>query len=240
MASLTKLFSSLAISKQLFNTTRVNHQFTRSIIKFVDKPKPGVGGKQYRRVVHFPENNEYTVKPLENTHLAGRDPVTGRKVANGIGGGIKQKYHWVKWIRDGPKEGPPQIEKVIQILKCGCRTADIALVAVNDEMKYILATENMKAGDLIRTSRFIPRIPIRAKEGDAFPLGALPIGTQVHCLEKFPGQAAHLIHAAGTYGTILRKFGENVVVQLPTKKEYAFKQTCMATVGKFLPLIYPM
>lgn len=101
-------------------------------------------------------------------------------------------------------------------------------------MKYILATENMKAGDLIKTSRFIPRIPVRAKEGDAYPLGALQIGTQIHCLEKYPGVRAHFIHAAGACGTILRKFGDKVVVQLPTKKEYAFKQECMATVGKLI------
>lgn len=78
----------------------------------------------------------------------------------------------------------------------------------------------------------IPRIPVRANEGDAYPLGALPIGTQVHCLEKYPGQPCHLIHAAGTFGTVLRKFDDLVVVQLPSKKEFAFKQTCMATVGR--------
>jgi large subunit ribosomal protein L2 len=41
----------------------------------------------------------------------------------------------------------------------GCRTAKIALVAGGDQLKYILATENMKAGDIIRTSGHIPRIP---------------------------------------------------------------------------------
>lgn len=81
------------------------------------------------------------------------------QVCKGIGGGIKHKYHWIKWVRDGPREGPPQIEKVLKVFKDGCRTADIALVAVGSELKYILATENMKAGDLIKTSRVIPRIP---------------------------------------------------------------------------------
>lgn len=41
----------------------------------------------------------------------------------------------------------------------GHRTADIALVGTGDKLKYIIATENMKAGDIIRTSRAIPRIP---------------------------------------------------------------------------------
>lgn len=139
----------------------------------------------------------------------------------------------MKWDRDGPSgEGEVQIEKVMQIIKCGCRTANVALVAVGDEMKYILATENMKAGDLLKTSRFIPRIPVRAKEGDAYPLGALPVGTVVHCVEQTPGFPFHIIHAAGSHGTITRKFDDRVVVQLPTKKEFGFLQTCMATVGR--------
>lgn len=74
-------------------------------------------------------------------------------------------------------------------------------------------------------------LTVRANEGDAYPLGALPVGTQVHCLEKYPGMQCHLIHSAGTYGTISRKFGEHVVVQLPSKQEFAFQQICMATVG---------
>lgn len=90
----------------------------------------------------------------------------------------------------------------------------------------------MKEGDLLKTSRFIPRIPVRAKEGDAYPLGALPVGTIIHNVETYPGQPYHWIRAAGTYGTILRKFDDRVVVQLSSKKEYGFLQACMATVGR--------
>ncbi|XP_049543739.1 39S ribosomal protein L2, mitochondrial [Anopheles darlingi] len=231
MASLARLFQRITISPVARDVcqTAVRPISLESLERYLNKPKPGKG-KAYRRIVHYP--GEYTVEPLRVTNLAGRDPETGRLIAKGIGGGIKHKYHWIKWIRDGPSEGSPQIEKVIDVIDDGCRTAKVALVAVGNEMKYILATENMKPGDLIKTSRFIPRIPVRANEGDAYPLGALQVGTQIHCLEKYPGQACHLIHAAGSYGTILRKFGDLVVVQLPSKQEFAFQQTCMATVGR--------
>jgi len=201
----------------------------REKCKVVEKPKPGAG-TQFRRIVHF--KDEYTVEPLKITHLAGRDPASGRVVAKGIGGGIKQDYHWIKWVRDGPEDGPPQEEIVIDVIFDGCRTANIALVGVGDELKYILATENMQPGDVIRTSRHIPRIPVRPNDGDAYPLGALPVGTRIHCLEKNPGYPCHLIHAAGTFGTIIRKFDDKVVVQMPSKREFAFDQTCMATVGR--------
>ncbi|VVC96981.1 unnamed protein product [Leptidea sinapis] len=108
-------------------------------------------------------------------------------------------------------------------MECGCRTAHVALVAVGDKLKYILATQNMKAGDIIRTSRHLPRIPVRANEGDAYVLGALPTGTIVHCIEKEPGQGGLYIHAAGTSGTILRRQNDRIIVQMPSKRLSPFK-----------------
>jgi len=230
MASLTKIFQNLKINNYLLKANVKTISISeRTVASFIKKPEPGKG-TAYRRIVHFPK--EYTVEPLPVTNLAGRDPLTGRVVCKGIGGGIKYKYHWVQFKRDGPTEGPPQLEKVIDVLFDGCRTAKVALVGVGDQLKYIIASENMKPGDIIKTSRVIPRIPVRANEGDAYPLGALPINTIVHCVEKNPGQYFHYITSAGTFGTILRKFGEHVVVQVPSKKEFAFHQTCMATVGR--------
>lgn len=95
---------------------------------------------------------------------------------------------------------------------------------------------------------------VRANDGDAYPLGALPIGTKVHCVEQTPGFTYHKIRAAGTYGIIMviliillifhdsnfnillfllqRKFDGHVVIQDMRKHELAFSETCMATVGR--------
>lgn len=73
---------------------------------------------------------------------------------------------------------------------------------------------------------------MRAKEGDAYPLGALPVGTQVHCVERNPGIPDHVIRAAGAYATVVRKFDGYVVIESPDKKQIAYKEECMATVGK--------
>lgn len=155
MANLAKLFQNLKITSLLTSNVKTILIPERTIYKFIKKPLPGTG-RAFRRIVHYPK--EYTVKPLEVTNLAGRDPETGRVVCKGIGGGIKHKFHWVQFSRDGPKEGPPQIEKVIDVIFDGCRTAKVALVAVGDQLKYYIASENMKPGDLIKSSRFIPRI----------------------------------------------------------------------------------
>lgn len=196
-------------------------------LKQPELPEPS---HAFRRRVHFPE--EYTVKPLSVTRLGGRDPVSGRKVVKGIGGGIKYKHHWIDWQRVGPKEGPPLVERVIQIMDDFRKTARIALVATDKEMKYYLATENMKPGDLIRTSMHIPRIPVSPQEGDAHPLGALPLGTQVNCVEKYTGCGAFYSHAAGTYCTIMRRVGDRVIVQLPSKIEVSLPMENMAVVGR--------
>jgi large subunit ribosomal protein L2 len=95
--TLTKLFTNLSITRQVIGktplTAATNQQFVRNFIyNEKRKHKHGVGGgNQFRRTVHFPEDGKYTVRPLDNTHLAGRDPETGRVVANGIGGGVKHK-----------------------------------------------------------------------------------------------------------------------------------------------------
>lgn len=57
-------------------------------------------------------------------------------------------------------------------------------------------------------------------------------------MEQTPGTAQHLIHAAGVFGTILRKFDDLVVVEMPTKREFAFKQACMATVGRLSNVLH--
>lgn len=154
MNNLSAIFKQLAIG-DLSNNLRIVGCI-RTKAKIVEKPQIG-HGISFRRIVHFPE--KYTIKPLEVTNLGGRDPKTGRKVVNGIGGGIKHKYHWISWKRFGREDGPAFEEKVLKIFKDGCRTAHVALVGGGDNLKYYLATENMKEGDIIKTSSHIPRIP---------------------------------------------------------------------------------
>ncbi|XP_018341611.1 PREDICTED: 39S ribosomal protein L2, mitochondrial [Trachymyrmex septentrionalis] len=231
-ATLTRRVFGQQISNFVGLTVSVLSQVSRRYKwKLVQLPEVGTG-KAFRRIVHF--KDDYTVKPLKITNLAGRDPITGRVVAKGIGGGIKHKYHWIKWIRNGPEDlnESPKEEKVLEVFKDGCRTSFVALVGTNRELKYILATENMKPGDIIRTHRGIPRNPVRPSEGDAYPLGALPMGTLVHCVEKYPGLGGFLIHTAGTFGILIKREEDRVVVQMPSKKLFSLHESCMATVGR--------
>nr|CAG4651296.1 EOG090X0COM [Simocephalus serrulatus]SVE94478.1 EOG090X0COM [Simocephalus serrulatus] len=206
------------------------HQQYRFINKHAYQTEPGWKAFGNKWMVKFPE--QYTIKKLRLEKLAGRDPLTGKRVVGGLGGGHKKKYRWVDNCRHGPKEGPPLVEKILQIQYDPCRSARIALIAGGDKARYIIATTSMKVGDLISTSGHIPRIAIRPKEGDAHPLGALPVGTEICCVEKYVGEGSSIAVVAGSRAFLVRKVGDRCIVQMPSKQELSLKQECMATVGR--------
>lgn len=83
--SATSLFRLFSFGQEAFNLNRnlvKQVQQTCNYWKFVDKPKPGVKGRAFRRIVHF--EDKYTIKPLNVTNLAGRDPVTGQLLSSAI------------------------------------------------------------------------------------------------------------------------------------------------------------
>lgn len=60
----------------------------------------------------------------------------------------------------------------------------------------------------------------------------MPTGTQINCVEKYPGLGGFLVHAAGTYATILKRVGNRIIIMTPSKKEFSLPETCMCTVGR--------
>ncbi|OPJ81667.1 cullin-9-like [Patagioenas fasciata monilis] len=164
----------------------------------------------------------------------GRDH-TGRIRVRGIGGGHKRRYRMIDFQRLRYEDGAPQesfSEKVINVRYDPCRSADIALVAGGNRKRWIIATENMQPGDIIKNSSHIGRMAVSANEGDAYRLGALPVGTLICNLESHPGKGAQYIRAAGTCGVLLRKVNGTAIVQLPSKRHMQVLDTCVATVGR--------
>ncbi|GFS20808.1 39S ribosomal protein L2, mitochondrial [Elysia marginata] len=173
----------------------------------------------------------YTLTPLKVAKTGGRGP-DGRIWVHKIGGGDKVLYRMRDVKREGPKEGEPLVERVNAVIQDETRSAHLAVVAGGDNKRYIVASENMKPGDLIRTSGKVSAMPVRASEGDAHPVGSLPIGTLVHCIERFPGEGATVALAAGTFGVYLRRIGDKCVIRMPSKREMVVSHECMVTVGR--------
>ncbi|KAK2922083.1 39S ribosomal protein L2, mitochondrial [Channa argus] len=183
---------------------------------------------------YWKRREKYTIRPIGMKKTGGRDH-SGKIQTHGIGGGHKQRYRWIDFQRlhyESEKEAKPFEEKVVEVRYDPCRSADIALVAGGNRKRWIIATENMQAGDIIKTSGVIGRMAVSANEGDAYPLGALSVGTLVNNLEIQPGKGAEYIRAAGTSGVLLRKVNGTAIVQLPSKQQVQVLETCVATVGR--------
>nr|XP_019946865.1 PREDICTED: 39S ribosomal protein L2, mitochondrial-like [Paralichthys olivaceus] len=56
------------------------------------------------------------------------------------------------------KEAQSFEEKVVEVRYDPCRSADIAMVAGGNRKRWIVATENMQVGDVIKTSGAIGRM----------------------------------------------------------------------------------
>lgn len=187
-----------------------------------------------RKIIHYPKDGKYTIKKLEMTKLGGRHPVTGIKVIGGVGGGSKRKWRWIDLNRlpkDWPLDGSVLEERVISINYDPNRDAKIALTGYADKMRWQIATNKIQQGDIIRTYTEIPDIPIRPKEGDAHPLGALPVGTTVCQVEAWPGEGAYFMVKAEEDAKIIRKTDEKVVIKCWDKLEFAIPKTAICVVG---------
>lgn len=73
---------------------------------------------------------------------------------------------------------------------------------------------------------------MRANEGDAYPLGSLPVGTLVNTVQRFYKSDGRIATAAGVTAQIVRKMADDVVVRLPSRHEISVASTCQATVGR--------
>ncbi|XP_060706690.1 39S ribosomal protein L2, mitochondrial [Hemiscyllium ocellatum] len=180
------------------------------------------------------DRSKYTVRPIGVRKTGGRDH-TGKIKVHGIGGGHKQRYRMIDFQRLRYQPGQLELpfeEKVVEVRYDPCRSADIALIAGGSRKRWIIATENMEPGDILKTSGQIGRMAVSANEGDAYPLGALPVGTLVNSLELYPGKGALYIRAAGTCGVLLRKVNGTAIVQLPSKRQVQVLESCVATVGR--------
>ena len=67
---------------------------------------------------------------------------------------------------------------------------------------------------------------------DAYPVGAMALGTVIHNIEMVPNEGGKLARAAGTCGTIVRKVNDMVVIRAPSRRDFCISKDCMATIGR--------
>jgi len=148
----------------------------------------------------------------------------GRITIRHKGGGHKRRYR----IIDFKRNKQDIVGRVTSIEYDPNRNAHLALITYLDgEKRYILHPETLKIGDSIISSK-----ECEIKVGNSLPLDKIPLGTEIHNVEFFPGKGGQLIRSAGTCAKLIAKENNFVVLRLSSKEIRLFKKECFATVGR--------
>ena len=116
------------------------------------------------------------------------------------GGGVKRKYRVIDFKRK--KDGIPAT--VIGIEYDPNRTANIALICYADgEKAYILAPEGLKDGMTVMNGA-----EAEVRVGNCLPLSEIPVGTQIHNIELYPGKGGQMVRSAGNSAQLMAKEGK--------------------------------
>ena len=141
------------------------------------------------------------------------------------GGGNRRKYRIIDFKRNR-KDGIPA--KVIGIEYDPNRTANIALICyVDGEKAYILAPQGLTDGMTVMSGA-----QAEVRVGNCLPLENIPVGTQVHNIELYPGKGGQLARSAGNGAQLMAKEGDYAQVRLPSGEVRKVSMRCRATIGE--------
>jgi large subunit ribosomal protein L2 len=148
----------------------------------------------------------------------------GRITTRRRGGGAKRRYRRIDFKRD--KHGVRG--RVAEIEYDPNRSANIALIHYADgEKRYILHPKGLAQGAEIMSG---PGADIRI--GNAVPLGEVPLGTVVHCVELKPGKGAQMVRSAGVGAQLVAKEDDFGTLRLPSTEVRMVRLSCLATIGE--------
>ena len=140
------------------------------------------------------------------------------------GGGSRRKYRIIDFKRK--KDGIPAVVKSIEYDPN--RTANIALIAYADgEKAYILAPIGLKVGQQVMNGA-----EAEIRVGNCLPLQNIPVGTQIHNVELYPGKGGQLVRAAGNSAQLMAKEGKYATLRLPSGEMRMVPIICRATIGQ--------
>ena len=172
--------------------------------------------------------SEITKKTPERSLIVSKKKHAGRNNQGKItvrhhGGGNRQKYRIIDFKRK--KDDVPA--KVIGIEYDPNRTANIALICYADgEKSYILAPEGLKDGMSVMNGA---NAEIRV--GNCLPLEQIPVGTQIHNIELYPGKGGQMVRSAGNAAQLMAKEGKYATLRLPSGEMRMVPINCRASIG---------
>lgn len=149
---------------------------------------------------------------------------SGRLTVRHQGGGHKQKYRLVDFLRN--KDGiTGRIERLEYDPN---RSAHLALVLYADgERRYIIAPKGLTAGDEVTSGQ-----EAAIKPGNAMQIRHIPVGTTIHCVELKPGKGAQLARSAGASVQLAAREGAYATIRLRSNETRRVHVDCRATIGE--------
>lgn len=181
-----------------------------------------------RRNMTTLDNAEITKATPEKSLVVSLKKNSGRNNQGKItvrhrGGGSRRKYRIIDFKRK--KDGIPA--NVVAIEYDPNRTANIALISYADgEKAYILAPNGLKVGMTVMSGA-----EAEVKVGNCLPLSEIPVGTEVHNIELYPGKGGQLVRAAGNAAQLMAKEGKYATLRLPSGEMRMVPIICRATIG---------
>ena len=154
---------------------------------------------------------------------AGRN-AQGKITVRHRGGGARRKYRIIDFKRNSKDHIPA---KVVAIEYDSNRTANIALLCYADGVKsYILAPQGLAVGQTVMSGD-----KAEARVGNCLPLALIPVGSEIHNIELYPGKGAQLARAAGITAQLMAKEGKYATLRLPSGEMRMVPINCRATMG---------
>ena len=139
------------------------------------------------------------------------------------GGGAKRQYRLIDFKRK--KDGVPAT--VIGIEYDPNRTANIALICYADgEKAYILAPAGLTDGMKVMNG-----VDAEVRVGNCMPLSHIPVGTQIHNIELYPGKGGQMVRSAGTSAQLMAKEGKYATLRMPSGEMRMVPIICRASIG---------
>ena len=181
-----------------------------------------------RRAMTQLDNAEITKSTPEKSLTVSLNKTAGRNNKGKItvrhhGGGSRRKYRIIDFKRN--KVDVPATVKSIEYDPN--RTANIALICYADgEKSYIIAPNGLKVGDVLMNGE-----NAEVKVGNCLPLSAIPVGTEIHNVELYPGKGGQLVRAAGNTAQLMAKEGKYATLRLPSGEMRLVPIVCRATIG---------
>lgn len=157
-------------------------------------------------------------------HSTGGRNSQGRTTIWNRGGGVKRTYRLIDFVYD-KKDMPARVESIEYD---PFHSGFVALLCYKDgERRYILAPQNLQAGDECLVSA-----TARAKVGNRTILSNIPVGTFVYNVELKPGAGARLARSAGSHIEVVAHDSGYTQLKMPSSEIRRVPSTAWASVGQ--------